>query len=67
MNCSNCDGAVSASNDSLTVTRGGDAEVVTVLCDQCTKGVLTLKIVLARKDPKGEFTFEGYLPVASVR
>jgi len=66
--CSNCEQEVVETLDALIVSRGliGRAQVA-VICRSCEQNVLTMKIVLARKDLKGEFAFEGYLPVASVR
>ena len=68
MKCSNCEKEVAERLDTLMVTRGlmGRAQIA-VLCKHCEEGVLTLKIVLSRKNVESEFTFEGYLPVSSVK
>lgn len=68
MKCSNCDAEVAEKLDVLMVTRGllGRAQIA-VICKTCETGVLTMKIVLARKDEKTEFEFDGYLPVSSVK
>ena len=67
MKCSNCDAEIADKLDALMVTRGLIGAPVAVICHTCETGVLTLKIVLARKDEKSEFAFEGYLPVSSVK
>lgn len=66
MICSNCDAKVK-DGEGLNVCLGSQGESVTRLCETCVKGVLTLKIVLARRTEKDVFSFEGYLPVSSVK
>jgi hypothetical protein len=68
MKCSNCDAEVVEKLDTLMVTRGltGRSQIA-VICKTCETGVLTMKIVLARREEKTEFAFEGYLPVSSVK
>jgi hypothetical protein len=67
MKCSNCDAEIADKLDALMVTRGQVGAPVAVLCKACETGVLTMKIVLSRRDEKSEFGFEGYLPVSSVK
>jgi hypothetical protein len=65
MKCSNCESEISDLPTALIVTRG--TTPVATLCDACCTGVLTMKIVLSRREKHHEFTFEGYLPVASAK
>ena len=67
MKCSNCELEVEDKLNALLVTRGLVGAPVAALCKRCEDGVLTMKIVLSRKDTKAEFGFEGYLPVSSVK
>lgn len=61
MKCSNCE---ANKPPALYVMRSGNnPETVVRICDDCVQSVLTMKIVLKRKDAKGEFAFEGYLPI----
>lgn len=76
MKCSNCDAEVGdattlhvdskgVASACLVVSKAG--KDIAILCSECQKGVLIMKIVLARSEEKGEFTFDGYLPVSSVK
>ena len=67
MNCSNCEKEVTEKLDTLMVTRGMIGSPVAIICKTCETGVLTMKIVLARKNDTAELAFEGYLPVSSVK
>jgi RNase P subunit RPR2 len=67
MKCSNCDAEIDDMLNALVVTRGPGRAQVAVICKTCETGVLTMKIVLSRRDEKSEFGFEGYLPVSSVK
>lgn len=67
MKCSNCESDIADKLEALMVTRGQVGEPLAVLCKACETGVLTMKIVMARRDDHKEFTFEGYLPVSSVK
>lgn len=61
MKCSNCE---ADKLPSIYVTRSGSVpETVAILCEDCVKNVLMLKIVLARQTYKDNFAFDGYLPV----
>jgi hypothetical protein len=70
MNCSNCAGDFNPLSNEATLVvnaspKTGAGYTVARLCGECTRGVLTLKIVLSRPNAKSAFAFEGYLPVAS--
>lgn len=67
MKCSNCESEVADPLNALVVQRGNGRAQVAAICKTCETGVLTLKIVLTRRDEKNEFAFEGYLPVSSVK
>lgn len=67
MKCSNCDADIPDHMNALLVVRGSGRAQIAALCKTCETGVLTLKIVLTRRDEKNEFAFEGYLPVSSVK
>ena len=67
MNCSNCEKVVADTLTALVLARGPGRAQVAVICKDCDTDVLTMKIVLKREDPSKEFSFEGYLPVASVK
>jgi len=66
MKCSNCE-KENLYERALLVRQAYSTEQLANLCEDCTKDVLTLKIVLKREDVTKDFTFEGYLPVASAR
>lgn len=69
MNCSNCAGDFNPLSKEVTLvvnaTPGTGGYTLACLCGECTRGVLTLKIVLSRPNAQSAFAFEGYLPVAS--
>jgi hypothetical protein len=67
MKCSNCEAEILDTMNALLVVRGNGRAQVAALCTGCQTGVLTMKVVLARKDVAREFEFEGYLPVSSVK
>lgn len=67
MKCSNCDAEIADVLNTLVVTRGPGRAQLAVICKTCETGVLTMKVVLARRDEQSEFAFEGYLPVSSVK
>lgn len=67
MKCSNCDAEIPDTMNALLVVRGNGRAQIAALCKTCEEGVLTMKIVLARREEKAEFNFEGYLPVSSVK
>jgi NAD-dependent SIR2 family protein deacetylase len=66
MKCSNCEASLSFEQNHLLVKKSG-GDPCARLCNTCTKDVLTMKIVLKRDKPDEPFTFEGYLPVSSVK
>lgn len=67
MKCSNCETEIPDPTQTLVVARGGKGAMLAVICKTCETGVLTMKVVLARRNDKDEFAFEGYLPVSSVK
>jgi len=67
MKCSNCNAEIVDHTNALLVVRGNGRAQIAALCKTCETGVLTMKVVLSRQDPLKEFTFEGYLPVSSVK
>ncbi len=67
MNCSNCESSITDVLDAMLVVRGNGRAQMAALCKKCEEGVLTMKIVLSRKDQQSEFSFDGYLPVSSVK
>jgi len=66
MKCSNCE-KENLYEKAVLVRHAYSKEQLANLCEDCIKGVLTMKIVLSRKNEGSEFTFEGYLPVSSVK
>ena len=66
MICSNCE-KENLYEKALLVRHAYSKEQLANLCEECIKDVLTLKIVLARKDADSEFIYEGFLPVSSVK
>ena len=72
MKCSNCEKELGFNTDETTLvvnshTQSFITNALATICSDCTTGVLTLKIVLSRKEKKDAFAFEGYLPVSSVK
>lgn len=67
MHCSNCENPVKNPEKAVIVTRGPDGDVLARICDTCQHQVLTMKIVLGRSNSVGEFMYESYLPVNSVK
>jgi len=70
MNCSNCERIFDPLVDEASLVLNTSPKTaagytVARICGTCTKGVLTLKIVLSRPNSKSPFAFEGFLPVAS--
>lgn len=63
--CSNCDNTVKNPETSITVCDESAAALCGEICEDCQKGVLTMKIVLKRASVKEPFKFEQYLPVES--
>ncbi len=71
MKCSNCEAEVDLGIETTAlVLKGGPKAadpVRAVICDECQKGVLTLKIVLKRDESNHPFYFEQYLPVENAK
>lgn len=66
MNCNNCEKSLAFEKDHLLVKRSGGDPIMR-LCNDCTKDVLIMKIVLARPTADVPFSYEGVLPVSSVK
>lgn len=67
MNCSNCEQPLEGYSENLVVKWASKAEPVAQICGRCTVNVITLKIVLTRRDSQSDFRYEGYLPVAAAK